>query len=138
MISFYTEKIEFKLFDKKVVENWIKKAILFYEKKVGDINVIFCNDEYLLEINRQFLKHDYYTDVITFDENIGNKINGEIYISIDRAFENADELKLDRHQEVERLIIHGILHLVGFDDHSDEERQEMHNKEDFHLSQIKF
>ncbi|MDP4183906.1 MAG: rRNA maturation RNase YbeY [Bacteroidota bacterium] len=138
MISFYSEGLSFKLSQSKIVKDWIKETILFYSKKVGDINIIFCNDDYLLSINRQFLNHDYYTDIVTFNNNVGNKINGELYISLDRVNENSMEFGVEKEYELMRVVIHGILHLIGFDDHTDEQELEMRQTEDLHLKNLKY
>ncbi|MDP4204526.1 MAG: rRNA maturation RNase YbeY [Bacteroidota bacterium] len=138
MISFYSEGLSFKLSQSKIVKDWIKETILFYSKKVGDINIIFCNDEYLLSINKQFLNHDFYTDIVTFNNNVGNKINGELYISLDRVNENSMEFGVEKEYELMRVVIHGILHLIGFDDHTDEQELEMRQTEDLHLKNLKY
>jgi rRNA maturation RNase YbeY len=106
-------------------------------KKVGDINIVITNDESLRKINVQFLEHDYYTDVITFNYNEGDLINGEIYISADTVRENSKEYNATFNSELTRVIIHGVLHLVGLDDKTDEQRSEMRSHEDRWLAFLK-
>ena len=129
MIRFFNKDIKFILEKKLVLKKWIKTVVDQYNCKVGDINVILCNDPYILEINQQFLSHDYYTDIITFDYSEENEINGELYISIDTVRENAVEYGQDFPDELHRVIIHGVLHLCGLDDHNDEDIKEMREAE---------
>ena len=129
MIRFFNKDIKFNLEKKLVLKKWIKTVVDQYNCKVGDINVILCNDPYILEINQQFLSHDYYTDIITFDYSEENVINGELYISIDTVRENAVEYGQDFTDELHRVIIHGVLHLCGLDDHNDEDIKEMREAE---------
>ena len=129
MIRFFNKDIKFNLEKKLVLKKWIKTVVDQYNCKVGDINVILCNDPYILEINQQFLSHDYYTDIITFDYSEENVINGELYISIDTVRENAVEYGQDFPDELHRVIIHGVLHLCGLDDHNDEDIKEMREAE---------
>lgn len=105
---------------------------------IDSLTIVFTSDEFLYEMNVQYLKHDYYTDIITFDlsERINKRINGELYISIDRAKENAKEHKVAVQDELRRLMIHGLLHLCGYHDKHDTEKQEMTNKEDFYLNML--
>ena len=98
--------------------------------KVGEISYIFCSDDYLLDINKTYLKHDFYTDIITFDYTDAKKISGDLYISIDRVRDNAQELNLGFEQELHRVIIHGVLHLLGLKDKTEEEAKEMRKAEE--------
>ena len=111
------------------VKKWIDKLIVQYKKKTGDINYIFCSDNYLLEINKQYLNHDFYTDIVTFDYCEGEMISGDIFISLDRVAENA-KLYDSQKTELYRVMIHGVLHLIGLEDHSDEEKNLMRKAED--------
>lgn len=134
-INFITEAIDFKLKNKSLYKEWINNTII-NEKKIlgGEINIVFCNDEYLLAINEQFLKHDTFTDIITFDYTENDIISGDIVISIERVKENAQLFKVDIEEEIKRIIIHGILHLIGYKDKGEKDKQEMTNKENFHIN----
>ena len=109
------------------------------EEKVlfGDINIIFSSDDYLLGINKEYLQHDYYTDIITFDYRDNNLISSDIFISVDRLKDNAHILQVAFDSELKRIIIHGLLHLAGYEDDTTEKRSNMSLKEDYYLSQIK-
>jgi probable rRNA maturation factor len=138
MISFFVEEIPFVLKDKLKIKNWIKAVCLLYNKKPGELNYIFCSDDYLLDINKTYLEHDFYTDIITFDQSESEDIiEGEIYISIDRVKENAENNNIDFFQELMRVIIHGILHLIGFKDKTEEESKKMRLLENQMLEIIK-
>lgn len=128
MIRFFSEDVKFNLKDKLKIKRWVKNIIIQQEAKLGDINIIFCSDEYLLDVNKKHLNHDYYTDIITFNYNT-NTINGDLFISIDRVFENADNENVSRETEILRVIIHGILHLLGFNDKTKKEKQIIREKE---------
>ncbi len=130
MIGFYTKDTDFTLKSGIILKKWIRRVVEDHGKKCGDINIIFCSDSYLLEINRQFLGHDYFTDIITFDYCRGNKIHGELYISIETVEANAVEYEQAVLTELHRVIIHGILHLLGFDDHKKEDIYRMRDAED--------
>ncbi|MBN1253135.1 MAG: rRNA maturation RNase YbeY [Bacteroidales bacterium] len=133
-INFYFEDKKPFYLNQTFKKQWIKNCISKYNKQTGNINYIFCSDEYLLQINKEYLKHDYYTDIITFNYCEKNIINSDIYISIDRVKENSKEYNLAFLEELNRVIIHGILHLVGFKDHSDLEKIQMRKKEDICLN----
>ncbi|MCW3167808.1 rRNA maturation RNase YbeY [Chryseobacterium sp. 09-1422] len=113
---------------------WLEEIILSEEKKLGDINYIFCDDEYLLKINQDYLQHDYYTDIITFDSVKGKTISGEIFVSLQRISDNAFTLSKNYEEELRRVLAHGILHLCGYKDKSEEQEKEMRNKEDFYIA----
>lgn len=133
MIQFFFENIdEISLGDK--TKNWLVSLIASENKKSGEINYIFCDDEYLLKVNKDFLNHDYYTDIITFDYVKGKTISGDIFVSLPRIFENAANLSNDFNAELHRVLAHGVLHLIGYKDKTDEEITEMRNKEGFYLS----
>ena len=114
---------------KKETTEWIKKVALSYNKRIGDINYIFCNDEKILEVNKQFLQHDYYTDIITFDYTVKDRISGDLFISLDTVKSNTELFKQDYEQELHRVIIHGILHLCGINDKGEGEREIMEEAE---------
>ncbi|MFN8363176.1 MAG: rRNA maturation RNase YbeY [Cloacibacterium normanense] len=116
------------------LKNWIENIIVSEEKKLGEINYIFCDDEYLLKINQDFLDHDYYTDIITFDQVRGKTISGEIFVSLQRIKDNASLISKNYEEEKKRVIAHGILHLCGYKDKTEEEQKTMRAKEDFYLS----
>jgi probable rRNA maturation factor len=131
MLKFFSEEISFKLPQSVKTSKWIKTISLSEGYKIGELNYIFCSDDYLLEINKQYLDHDYYTDIITFDNSEEEgKLEGDIYVSIDRVRENAVGLGVDFEVELRRVLIHGLLHLIGFEDGSDELKKQMRAKED--------
>lgn len=115
---------------KNKVKSWIKSVAEKRGFKVGEISYIFCSDDYLLDINKTYLKHDFYTDIITFDYTDAKKISGDLYISIDRVRDNAQELNLGFEQELHRVIIHGVLHILGLKDKTEEEAKEMRKAEE--------
>lgn len=128
-ISFYAEDIELPAIKKEPVSNWIRKVAETYGKKTGDISYIFCSDEKILKVNRQYLQHDYYTDIITFDYTSGNKISGDLFISLDTVKTNAEKFETPYNEELHRTIIHGILHLCGINDKGPGEREIMEENE---------
>jgi len=119
---------------KRRTSNWIKETILLEEKIVGDVSFIFCSDNYLLEVNKKYLTHDYYTDIITFDYVEGELISGDIFISTDRVIENAKEFSTTMENELNRILIHGILHLLGYKDKIKKDKELMTFKEDYYLN----
>lgn len=114
--------------------NWLEEIILSEEKKLGEINYIFCDDEYLLKINQDYLQHDYYTDIITFDSVKGKTISGEIFVSLQRISDNASTLSKNYEEELRRVLAHGILHLCGYKDKTEDQETEMRRKEDFYIA----
>ncbi len=133
MIQFFFENTE-KITIESTLAAWLEDIILTEGKKPGDINYIFCDDEYLLQVNKEYLQHDYYTDIITFDYVKGKTISGDIFVSLPRIFDNAETLSKDFDSEFFRVLAHGILHLCGYKDKTDEEISEMRNKEDYYLN----
>lgn len=129
MISFNYE-LDFSLHNEDAFSSWISSVIVSENKKEGDINYIFCDDEYILEINKQYLNHDYYTDIISFDYSVGNELHGDVFVSIDRIRENAVDFKVPFEDELKRVIIHGVLHYCGYKDKTSEEEVLMRVKED--------
>jgi len=122
MINFHNEN-GFELKNPVVLEEWIVKTILTENRTLGEINYIFCDDEYLHKINMDFLNHDTYTDIISFDYTQGELISGDIYISTERVAENAEQFKTSFNNELKRVMVHGILHYCGYGDKTDEEQR---------------
>lgn len=131
-INFHYEIEKFFIEEKKITQ-WISKIISLHSKKPKELNIIFCNDAYLLDINKQYLQHDYYTDIITFQHD-PEQVYGDLYISIDRVNDNAIELHIDAEWELLRVIIHGVLHLIGFKDKTKKEQQSIRDAEDAALA----
>ena len=129
MIQYLAEEVELPVFPKQKVSRWIKETASAYGKKTGEIAYIFCSDKRILEVNNQYLQHDYYTDIITFDYSEGSIISGDIFISLDTIKSNATEFNVSVDEELKRIMIHGILHLCGQDDKTPELRLEMTRKE---------
>lgn len=113
---------------------WLEEIIFSEEKKPGEINYIFCDDDYLLKVNQDYLQHDYYTDIITFDYVRGRTISGEIFVSLQRISDNATTLSKNYEEELRRVLAHGILHLCGYKDKTEEEEKQMREKEDHYLA----
>ena len=129
-IRFASQDIDFELPQAEKVKKWIMQVILRREKRVGNISYLFCDDEYLLGVNQRFLNHDTYTDIITFDYVVADIISGDIMISVDRVGENAEKYGVPFEQELHRVVIHGVLHLLGQGDKSDAEATEMRRQEE--------
>lgn len=136
MINFHIQVSDFKLKRKKETKEWINKVISAEVKSSGQIDIIFCSDDYLLEINKKYLNHNYLTDIITFNYSDDPEIlSGDIYISVDRVKENSQTYDTTFENELNRVIIHGILHLIGYDDTTDYDKGVMKGKEDFYLNE---
>lgn len=133
-ILFSTENIKFDLKEKMKVKRWISEIVKSQGKRVGDVNYLFCDDAYLIEVNRSYLDHDTYTDIITFDYVEGDRISGDILISVERVKENAATFHATFEQELHRVIIHGVLHLLGQGDKSEAEAKVMRSREDAALA----
>jgi probable rRNA maturation factor len=139
IIQFFEEDIAYKLKNKTAVRQWINETVLAEGFKLKELTYIFCSDDYLLQINQQYLDHDTYTDIITFDNSEKDKvIVGDIFISIDRIRENALKFNITEADELHRVIIHGALHLLGYTDKSAADKQKMTFKEDFYLNKRVF
>jgi rRNA maturation RNase YbeY len=133
-IRFYSEDVVFpKKLKRRITAAWLKYVIDFHQKRAGDVSIVFCSDTYLLDVNRKYLEHDYFTDIITFDYVEGDLVCGDIFISVDRVLENAGSFGVSFEEELNRVIAHGILHLLGFKDKEDFDKQVMTGKEDFCL-----
>lgn len=136
-IHFFSEDTDYRLKQKTVLRKWISETIKHEEHRVGELNFIFCSDEYLLSINQEYLNHDTFTDIITFDNSDTAKvISGDIFISIPRVKENASNLGVEEPEELRRVIIHGVLHLAGYFDKSKTDKALMTEKEDYYLSRF--
>ena len=129
MITYQTEDIQMPAIKKRETTEWIKAVAASYGKRVGEIAYIFCSDEKILEVNRQYLEHDYYTDIITFDYTEGNRISGDLFISLDTVRTNAEQFDQPYERELYRVIIHGVLHLCGINDKGPGEREIMEEAE---------
>jgi len=139
MISFNYET-DFELHNEPDFSKWLSAVILSENKKEGEINYIFCDDDYLLEINQQYLDHDTLTDIISFDYSVGNEINGDIFVSVERVKENATDFNVTFHEEIQRVLVHGILHYCGYKDKTESDELVMRTKEEekmkmFHVEQ---
>lgn len=129
-IRIASQNIDFELPQVEKVKKWVSQVVQLRGKRVGNISYLFCDDEHLLGVNQQFLNHDTYTDIITFDYVVADLISGDILISVDRVGENAEKFGVPFEQELHRVVIHGVLHLLGQGDKSDAEAVEMHRQEE--------
>ena len=136
-ITFQAEGIALPKIKKRETAHWIKTVAKNYHRKVGEIAYLFCDDEQILAINRKYLQHDYYTDIITFDYSEEDTLSGDIFISIDTVHSNSQKYQTDYEEELHRVIIHGILHLCGVNDQSEEEAKEMRAAENSALLLLK-
>lgn len=135
-VKFYNEDSGYTLRNKRKLAAWARNTAQEEGFTVGDVSVIICPDEYLLRINNEYLSHNYYTDVITFDYGESGVVAGDIFISADTVADNADAFKTDVAQEMHRVIIHGMLHLCGYKDKNDEEAAVMREKENYYLGKL--
>jgi rRNA maturation RNase YbeY len=129
MVTYYTQDTRFAFKSKRLTSRWLKAVAEGEGKQLGDIAIIFCSDNYLLDVNKKYLQHNYYTDIITFDYCEGNRLSGDLFISVDSVRLNAAEYGSSFEDELNRVIVHGLLHLMGYDDHSDEDITQMRAKE---------
>ena len=129
MITYQTDGVKMPVIKKRDISAWLRKVAAGYGKKIGDIAYIFCNDERILEVNREYLQHDYYTDIITFDYCEGDRISGDLFISLDTVRTNAEQFGASYEEELYRVIIHGVLHLCGINDKAPGEREKMEEAE---------
>ena len=135
-LQFFSEEIDFSLPSTETTQAWISTILQSHNAAVESVNFIFCSDDYLLNVNRSYLQHDYYTDIITFDnrEYDDDPLESDIFISIDRVRDNAQDRSIPFEKELHRVIIHGLLHLIGWNDKTEEEKQAMREKEEACLS----
>jgi len=134
MIDFFNEDVELPDLKYGEINEWLTKTATNYNFQVAQINYIFCSDDYLLKLNQEYLSHDYYTDIITFNYNELSYLSGDIFISVDRVKENALLFGIDYEMEFLRVLVHGVLHLIGFNDSTDTEEKIMREKEDEHIN----
>ena len=135
-ISYIAENVVLPQLNHEAVASWVEKVAASLGKRVGVLSYIFCDDEYILDTNRKYLQHDYYTDIITFDYTEGNRISGDLFISLDTVRTNAEQFEQPYERELHRVIIHGILHLCGINDKGPGEREIMEAEENKALSLI--
>lgn len=134
MVRYYTEDVDF-VFKNKTLNNlWLKTVAESEIRKLGNINIIFCSDNYILDVNMKYLSHDYFTDIITFDYCEGSVLSGDLFISVDSVRENSVFYGTEFNDELNRVIVHGVLHLIGYDDHTDDDIAVMRSKEDYYLA----
>lgn len=134
MVSYFFEDTDFVFKGKALNNRWLRLVAESEIRRLGQISIIFCSDNYILDVNQKYLQHDYFTDIITFDYCEGDKLSGDLFISVDSVRENAAEFGTEFKDELNRVIVHGILHLIGYDDHTKKEIAEMRSKEDYYLS----
>lgn len=134
MISYYFQDTDFKFRDRRRTNEWLKLAAESEIRRIGNMSIIFCSDNYVLDINQKYLQHDYFTDIITFDYCEGDRLSGDLFISVDSVRENSVEFGTEFKDELNRVIIHGLLHLVGYDDHTEKDIKLMRSKENYYLS----
>lgn len=133
MIRYFQEDIRFELKQKMLNNRWLKMVAGSEMRRLGAINIIFCSDNYILDVNMKYLQHDYFTDIITFDYCEKDVLSGDLFISIDSVRENAQYYGTEFADELNRVMVHGLLHLIGYDDHSEADIAEMRQKENYYL-----
>ena len=133
MVTYHFEDTDFQFKNRKFNNMWLKMVIESEIKKLGQVAIVFCSDNYILDINQRYLQHDYFTDIITFDYCDNNLISGDLFISVDSVKENSLFYGVDFETELNRVMVHGILHLIGYDDHSEEDIKVMREKENYYL-----
>ena len=134
MVSYFCEDINFTLKGKLLNNRWLKMVVESEIKKLGDLSIIFCSDNYILDVNMKYLQHDYFTDIITFDYCESNIVSGDLFISIDSVRENSILYGTEFEDELDRVMVHGVLHLLGYDDHTDTDVALMREKENYYIS----
>ncbi len=134
MVKYFNEDIKFDFKNKLLNNKWFRFVAQSEVRVLGDINVIFCSDNYILDVNMRYLQHDYFTDIITFDYCEGKVLSGDLFISIDSVRDNASFYGAEFEEELNRVMVHGILHLIGYDDHTPGEQKQMREKENYYLA----
>ena len=134
MVSYFNEDTKFDFKEKRLTNRWLKLVAESEIRRLGDISIIFCSDNYILDVKMKYVQHDYFTDIITFDYCEGDTVSGDLFISVDSVRENAAFYGTEFKDELNRVIVHGVLHLIGYDDHSEEDIKEMRAKENYYLS----
>lgn len=134
MISYYSEDVDFSLKGKLKNNQWLRLVAESEIRRIGQISIIFCSDNYILDVNQKYLGHDYFTDIITFDYCEGDRLSGDLFISIDSVRENALEYGSTFEEELNRVMVHGVLHLIGYDDHTEDDITMMRKKENYYMS----
>ncbi len=133
-VYFHTEGVSFVFKNKKAVSSWLSSVVKSFKQEVGTLNFIFCTDEYLLTINKSYLNHNHYTDIITFDYCEENKVSGDLFISIERVKEYSLKNNIEFNNEIHRVIVHGVLHLCGLNDKTEREKEKMRAQENKFLA----
>ncbi len=129
MVRFYNEDIDMPSLDTARITQWLRRVAALHKRQLGDINYIFCSDRKILEVNRQYLGHDYYTDIITFDETKDQRIAGDLFISLETVASNAEMMHTSYDEELHRVLVHGVLHLCGLKDKQDDDAARMREEE---------
>lgn len=133
MVRYFSEDVKFTFKNKLLNNKWLKTVAESEIRRLGNVNIIFCSDPYILDVNLKYLGHDYFTDIITFDYCEGKLLSGDLFISIDSVRENSIFYNTEFEQELNRVIVHGLLHLIGYDDHTESDIATMRAKEDYYL-----
>lgn len=134
MISYFFQDTDFQFKHRRFNNQWLRMVAESEIRRIGDVNIIFCSDNYILDVNLKYLQHDYFTDIITFDYCENNVLSGDLFISVDSVRENSVFYNTEFEDELNRVMVHGILHLIGYDDHSEEDQKVMREKENYYLS----
>lgn len=134
MISYFFEDTQFVFKRRRLNNQWLRLVAESEIRRIAELNIIFCSDNYILDINQRFLQHDYFTDIITFDYCEGDRLSGDLFISVDSVRENSLEYGSTFEEELDRVMVHGLLHLIGYDDHSEEDIRTMRSKENYYIS----
>jgi probable rRNA maturation factor len=134
MVEFFTEDVQMPSIEEKNLVSWLSSTCVSEERVLNEVNVIFCSDDFLLQMNIEHLNHDYFTDIITFDYCFDNQVVGDLFISLDRVFDNAKDNNVLFYNELYRVLVHGVLHLCGYKDKTDDESKLMRSKENHYLS----